>query len=75
MVHILIVLDGFDAHPLHLPQTPVARAAGLARAAMIFRKQLKQGLLEPDASKEGPVCMDTFRYLTVQPIHIFLMRV
>ncbi|KAF8745454.1 hypothetical protein AX14_008885 [Amanita brunnescens Koide BX004] len=54
---------GFDAHPPHLPQTPVARAAGLARAAMVFRKQLKQGLVEPDASKEGPICMDTFRWM------------
>lgn len=65
-MHMLIVSDGFDAHPSHLPRTPVARAAGLARAAMIFRKQLKQGILEPDITKEGPICMDTFRYLTFQ---------
>jgi carnitine O-acetyltransferase len=72
---VLIVPEGFDAHPPHLPQTPVARAAGLARAAMVFRKQLKQGLVEPDASKEGPICMDTFRYSTLQSIHIFLIRI
>ncbi|KAF8745453.1 hypothetical protein AX14_008885 [Amanita brunnescens Koide BX004] len=30
---------------------------------MVFRKQLKQGLVEPDASKEGPICMDTFRWM------------
>lgn len=53
--------DGFDAHPSHLSQTPAARAAGLARAAMIFRKNLKAGLIKPDATKEGPLCMDTYR--------------
>lgn len=55
------VLDGFDAHPSHLTQTPAARAAGIARAAMIFRQKLKQGLIRPDATKEGPLCMDTYR--------------
>ncbi|KAK2463609.1 hypothetical protein APHAL10511_004360 [Amanita phalloides] len=54
---------GFDPHPSHLPQTAAARAAGLARAAMIFRKQLKQGTLKPDATKEGPICMDTYRWM------------
>ena len=73
-MHMLIVPDGFDAHPSHLPRTPVARAAGLARAAMIFRKQLKQGILEPDTTKEGPICMDTFRYLTFQSNNMFLTR-
>ncbi|KAF9461247.1 acyltransferase ChoActase/COT/CPT [Collybia nuda] len=54
---------GFDAHPAHLPQTPVARAASIARAAMIFRQQLKMGLIKPDATKEGPLCMDTYRWM------------
>ncbi|KAG5647518.1 hypothetical protein DXG03_009455 [Asterophora parasitica] len=54
---------GFDAHPSHLPQTPAARAAGLARGAMIFRKNLKNGHLKPDATKEGPLCMDTYRWM------------
>ncbi|KAF5383778.1 hypothetical protein D9615_003565 [Tricholomella constricta] len=54
---------GFDGQPSHLPQTPAARAAGLARAAMIFRKNLKNGLLKPDATKEGPLCMDTYRWM------------
>ncbi|KAF8074925.1 acyltransferase ChoActase/COT/CPT [Lyophyllum atratum] len=54
---------GFDEHPSHLPQTPAARAAGLARAAMIFRKNLKSGVLKPDATKEGPICMDTYRWM------------
>lgn len=54
---------GFDAHPPHLPQTAVARAAGIARAAMIFRQQLKNGSLKPDETKEGPICMDTYRWM------------
>ncbi|KAG5340287.1 hypothetical protein C0989_002303 [Termitomyces sp. Mn162] len=44
-------------------QTPAARAAGLARAAMIFRQNLKRGLMEPDSTKEGPLCMDTYRWM------------
>ncbi|KAG6909331.1 hypothetical protein DXG01_000931 [Tephrocybe rancida] len=55
--------DGFDEQPAHLPQTPSARAAGLARGAMIFRKNLKQGLIAPDSTKEGPICMDTYRWM------------
>lgn len=53
--------DGFDRPPAHLGQTPAARAAGIARAAMIFRQRLKQGLIEPESTKEGPICMDTYR--------------
>jgi len=54
---------GFGAQPAHLAQTPAARAACLARTAMIFRKQLKQGSVPPDATKEGPICMDTYRWM------------
>ncbi|KAG6821483.1 hypothetical protein H0H93_010207 [Arthromyces matolae] len=54
---------GFDEQPSHLPQTPAARAAGLARATMIFRQNLKKGLLKPDGTKEGPFCMDTYRWM------------
>ncbi|KAF8063187.1 carnitine acetyl transferase [Lyophyllum atratum] len=54
---------GFDAHPPHLSQTAAARAAGLARAAMLFRKNLRNGLLKPDTTKEGPLCMDSFRWM------------
>ncbi|PFH51868.1 hypothetical protein AMATHDRAFT_58398 [Amanita thiersii Skay4041] len=54
---------GFDSQPSHLPQTAAARAAGIARAAMMFRKQLKQGTIKPDATKEGPICMDTYRWM------------
>lgn len=61
LAYIEFVSDGFDAHPSHLPQTPSARAAGLIRAALIFRQNLKRGLLQPDSTKEGPLCMDTYR--------------
>ncbi|RDB23658.1 Carnitine O-acetyltransferase, mitochondrial [Hypsizygus marmoreus] len=54
---------GFIAQPAHLPQTSAARAAGLARAAMIFRKDLKTGQLKPDATKAGYLCMDTYRWM------------
>jgi hypothetical protein len=62
-VVVELFLDGFDRQPAHLPQTSAARAAGLARAGMIFRQKLKQGLLKPDGTKEGPHCMDTYRYV------------
>ncbi|KAF8889312.1 acyltransferase ChoActase/COT/CPT [Infundibulicybe gibba] len=54
---------GFDGHPKHLPQTPAARAAGIARAAMIFRQKLKRGLIKPDGTKDGALCMDTYRWM------------
>ncbi|KDR80621.1 hypothetical protein GALMADRAFT_240964 [Galerina marginata CBS 339.88] len=54
---------GFDQPPSHLSQTPAARAAGIARAAMFFRQQLKQGLIKPEATKEGAFCMDTYRWM------------
>ncbi|KAJ6581882.1 carnitine acetyl transferase [Mycena capillaripes] len=55
---------GFDAHP-RPTKAPisVARAAYLARATMQFRQQYKLGLLEPEATKEGPICMDTYRWM------------
>lgn len=28
---------------------------------MLFREQLQQGLIPPDATKEGPLCMDSYR--------------
>jgi len=57
--HILI--DGFDQPPSHLSSSPAARAAGIARAAMIFRQRLKLGLIQPESTKHGPLCMDTYR--------------
>ncbi|KAJ7117643.1 acyltransferase ChoActase/COT/CPT [Mycena epipterygia] len=54
---------GFDAQPILLPQSAVSRAAYLARATMLFRKNLKLGLLEPEATKDGPLCMDTYRWM------------
>ncbi|KAJ3516936.1 hypothetical protein NLJ89_g804 [Agrocybe chaxingu] len=54
---------GFDSPPSHLGQTPGARAAGIARATMLFRQQLKRGLIKPESTKEGPICMDTYRWM------------
>lgn len=34
---------------------------------MIFRQKLKQGLIKPDGTKEGPHCMDTYRYVFPEP--------
>ncbi|KAG8784726.1 Carnitine O-acetyltransferase mitochondrial [Ceratobasidium sp. 428] len=54
---------GFTPHPSHLPQSPVHRAAALTRSAMLFRQKFKRGELAPDATKEGPFCMDTWRWM------------
>lgn len=56
-------IDGFNAHPAHLPQTPLHRAASIVRAVMLFRQQLKLGQLPPEATKEGPICVDTYRWM------------
>ncbi|ELU37803.1 carnitine acetyl transferase [Rhizoctonia solani AG-1 IA] len=58
--------DGFTPHPAHLPQTTSHRAAALTRSAMLFRQRLKRGELTPDATKEGPMCMDTWRQVRSQ---------
>ncbi|KAH7914605.1 acyltransferase ChoActase/COT/CPT [Hygrophoropsis aurantiaca] len=54
---------GFDPQPGHLPQSPAARAASLARGAMVFRQQWKEGSLKPEGSKDIPFCMDTYRWM------------
>ncbi|TFL05165.1 carnitine acetyl transferase [Pterulicium gracile] len=54
---------GFKAHPSHLKQTPANRAAAISRAGMVFRDKLKQGDMSPEATKEGPLCMDTYRWM------------
>ena len=30
---------------------------------MLFRQQLKLGQLVPEATKEGPICVDTYRWM------------
>lgn len=30
---------------------------------MIFRQNLKRGLVKPEGTKEGPFCMDTYRWM------------
>ena len=59
--HSLPSIDGFNHQPAHLPQTPAARAAGIARGAMLFRQNLRSGQLAPDAIKDTQLCMDTYR--------------
>ncbi|EIN09589.1 acyltransferase ChoActase/COT/CPT [Punctularia strigosozonata HHB-11173 SS5] len=54
---------GFDHPPAHLPRDPASRAAGIIRAAMLFRERLKRGEVQPEATKEGPLCMDTYRWM------------
>ncbi|KAI0342524.1 carnitine acetyl transferase [Trametopsis cervina] len=54
---------GFDDHPKHLPQLPASRAAVLTRAILLFRQQYKQGQVAPEATREGPICMDTWRWM------------
>ncbi|KAI0642267.1 carnitine acetyl transferase [Trametes meyenii] len=54
---------GFKEHPSHLPQTALHRAASLVRAVMLFREQYKLGQVPPEATKEGPICMDTWRWM------------
>ncbi|KAF7795054.1 hypothetical protein EIP86_006198 [Pleurotus ostreatoroseus] len=54
---------GFDEHPSRLPQTALNRAAAIIRAGMIFRQWFKQGEVKPEATKEGPLCMDTWRWM------------
>ncbi|TFK26188.1 carnitine acetyl transferase [Coprinopsis marcescibilis] len=54
---------GFDIPQPDQYKSPAERAAGIARAAMIFRQKLKQGLVPPEATKEGPMCMDTYRWM------------
>ena len=31
---------------------------------MLFRQQFKQGQIQPEATREGPICMDTWRYVS-----------
>jgi len=59
--YVFIILVGFDVAPSHLSNTPTARAAGITRAAMLFRQQLRKGQITPDITKDGPFCMDTYR--------------
>ncbi|KAL0572768.1 hypothetical protein V5O48_009201 [Marasmius crinis-equi] len=38
-------------------------AAALIRGTMLFRQTLKRGELEPEGTKEGLFCMDTYRWM------------
>ncbi|KAF9218968.1 acyltransferase ChoActase/COT/CPT [Gyrodon lividus] len=54
---------GFQTQPVHLPRTLAARAAGIARGAMLFRQKLRSGKLSPEGIKDTPFCMDTYRWM------------
>ncbi|KAG8831959.1 Carnitine O-acetyltransferase mitochondrial [Serendipita sp. 399] len=45
--------------------TPFAlqRAASTLRSALLFRHRLLKGLIPPDAVKQGPLCMDSWRWM------------
>ncbi|KAH8116536.1 carnitine acetyl transferase [Phellopilus nigrolimitatus] len=54
---------GFDAHPPQYPRGPVHRAAALTRATLLFRQMYKTGALKPEGTKDGSICMDTYRWM------------
>ncbi|KAI6130177.1 carnitine acetyl transferase [Pisolithus croceorrhizus] len=54
---------GFEPQPVHLPQTPAARAAAITRSAMLFRRSLRAGQISPDGTPDNPLCMDTYRWM------------
>lgn len=56
-------IDGFDEPPAHMPKDALNRVAGLVRATLLFRQRLLRGEIKPDATKEGPHCMDTWRWM------------
>ncbi|KAF8311452.1 carnitine acetyl transferase [Clavulina sp. PMI_390] len=54
---------GFIDPPPHLPKTAANRAATIARSALLFRKALKRGEIQPDRVKDGAHCMDSWRWM------------
>ncbi|KAI6149585.1 acyltransferase ChoActase/COT/CPT [Pisolithus tinctorius] len=54
---------GFEPQPVHLPQTPAARAAAITRFAMLFRQRLRAGQVSLDGTRDNPLCMDTYRWM------------
>lgn len=56
-------IDGFESHPA-LPKTPAGLAAALTRSALLFRREFKQGKVEPETMKGGALCMDSWRCST-----------
>jgi carnitine O-acetyltransferase len=43
--------------------TNAAVASHLVRSALLFRRKLKRGEVTPDVTKDGPHCMDTWRWM------------
>lgn len=54
---------GFDDHPQRYPRGPEHRAAALTRAILLFRQRYKKGELSPESTRDGPLCMDTYRWM------------
>ncbi|KAI6041354.1 carnitine acetyl transferase [Pisolithus marmoratus] len=54
---------GFEPQPVHLPNTPAARAAAITRSAMLFRQNLHAGKVSPEGTPDNPLCMDTYRWM------------
>ncbi|KAJ7804567.1 carnitine acetyl transferase [Mycena olivaceomarginata] len=50
---------GFDAHSPH----EYTGSRTLPAPRCFFRQQYKLGLLKPEATKEGPICMDSYRWM------------
>jgi carnitine O-acetyltransferase len=54
---------GFSRVPKHEGQSPAVVAADLTHSALLFRKKLLNGEVAPEGTKEGPWCMDSWRYM------------
>ncbi|KZT55740.1 CoA-dependent acyltransferase [Calocera cornea HHB12733] len=54
---------GFTPSPLHLTSHPAYHVASIVCAALLFRKALYASQLAPDSVKEGPLCMDSDRWM------------
>ena len=46
------------------PRAARYRAASITRAAMLYRRALKRGEIPSEGTKETPLCMDTYRYVS-----------
>lgn len=42
---------------------PAKRAAAITTAALEFKKQVDQGILEPEYMKKLPICMDSYKWM------------
>ncbi|PSR72459.1 hypothetical protein PHLCEN_2v11673 [Hermanssonia centrifuga] len=54
---------GFKSQPVQHLHPALHRAASLVRASMLFRQQFKLGKVPPERTRDGPLCMDTWRWM------------